>query len=63
MECVTVMVVVRDHHTEVGMMVTDHDHHTTVTNHRFPAQRTPLSTVSRSALGLAARRARPVQAV
>ena len=36
MECVTVMVVVRDHHTEVDMMVTDHDHHTTVTNHRFP---------------------------
>ena len=30
------MVVVRDRHTEVSMMVTDHDHHTTVTKHRFP---------------------------
>ena len=32
------MVVVRDHHTEVSMMVTGHDHHTHFTKHRFPAQ-------------------------
>ena len=37
MELLTVMVVVRDRHTEGGMMITNHDHHTTVTKHRFPA--------------------------
>ena len=36
MELLTVMVVVRDRHTEGGMMITNHDHHTTVTKHRFP---------------------------
>ena len=36
MELFTVMVVVRDRHTEGGMMITNHDHHTTVTKHRFP---------------------------
>ena len=41
MELLTVMVVVRDRHTEGGMMITNHDHHTTVTKHRFP--RLPLT--------------------
>ena len=36
MECVTVMVVVRDHHTEVDMMVTDHDHHTSYHRYKPP---------------------------
>eukprot|EP00966_Prymnesium_polylepis_P165063 3816654-Prymnesium_polylepis.2 len=38
MELLTMMAVVRDRHTEGGMMITNHDHHTctTVTKHRFP---------------------------
>ena len=31
------MIVFRDHHTEVSMMVTGHNHHTHFTKHRFPA--------------------------